>query len=396
MCSVTSSTHERFGVSESAESGGRARLRVLFVNENIGGHATVHHHLRHGFADHDIVAASFIDVPPRGPVRRLVGTPLPGLDRLDLDLQPLRAQLAAAAWVRRALKDHHEPYDVLHVYTHNAALLSSDVLRAVPAVVSLDTTNARNAYRLPYRSPTRFTPATVACSKPFERRVFDAATTVVANSQWAAGSLIDDYGLPPSKIRVIPFGIRGPDKAPPRHHRICRPRVGFVGRQFAAKGGTALLEAFDRYLRGRAELLLVTQEPVEPADGITVVSDLRQGDRRLWELLESCDIFAFPSIIDQAPNAVLEAMATGLPVVAVDTAAVGEMVVDGDTGILIGPDDPDALGRALSELVDNPDKRRMMGLAGRRRFEQVYDLGIGVEALAVTLVQARERWQDNR
>jgi glycosyltransferase involved in cell wall biosynthesis len=378
------------------ETGGRAPLRVLFVNENIGGHATVHHHMGHGFADHDIISATFIDVPPRGLVRRLAGAPVPGLDRLDLDLQPLRAQLAAAAWVRRALKAHHEPYDVLHVYTQNAALLSSDLLRSVPTVVSLDTTNARNAYRLPYRAPTRFTPATVACSKPFERRVFDAATTVVANSRWAAGSLIDDYGLAPSEVRVIPFGIRGPDAAPRRDHRIGRPRVGFVGRQFAAKGGVALLEAFDRYLRGRAELLLVTEEPVEPAEGITVVADLRQGDRRLWELLESCDIFAFPSTIDQAPNAVLEAMAAGLPVVAVDTAAVGEMVVDGGTGILIGSDDPDALGRALSELVDNGDKRRMMGHAGRRRFEQVYDLDIGLEALAATLVQAGERWQDNR
>ena len=372
------------------------RLRTLFVNENIGGHATVHHHMQQGFVDHPTIDASFLDVPPAGVARRIVGASVPGLDRLDLDLQPLRAQLAAAAWVRRALALHPDPYDVLHIYTHNAALLSAGLLRAGPSVVSLDTTTARNAYRLPYRSPTRFTPMTVALSKPLEQRVFAAATSVVANSAWAAESLIETYRLPTAKLRVIPFGLRGPDTTPRRAGRSKRPRIGFVGRQFVGKGGATLLAAFDNHLQGQAELLLVTTEEVAPRPGITVVSDLEQGDLRLWELLESCDIFAFPSTIDQAPNAVLEAMASGLPVVAVDTAAVGEMVVDGETGLLIGPGDVRALGQALQELVTNVDMRLRMGCAGRRRFEAVYDLDIGLEALAATIVEADRQWKVNR
>ena len=77
-------------------------MRVLFVNENIGGHATVHHHLRRALEAHPEVEADFLDVPPPSLLRRLIGMRLPGLAGLDLDLQPLRAQLAASAWVRFA------------------------------------------------------------------------------------------------------------------------------------------------------------------------------------------------------------------------------------------------------------------------------------------------------
>lgn len=378
------------------------RLSTLFVNENIGGHATVHHHLRHGFVDHPAIDASFLDVPPPGLVRRIAGASVPGLDRLDLDLQPLRAQLTAAGWVRRAVASYPDSYDVLHVYTHNAALLSTGLLRAGPSVVSLDTTTAHNGYRLPYRSPTRFTPITVALSKPFEQRAFSAATLVVANSAWAAESLLETYHLPNEKLRVIPFGVRGPEHRPFRENRSCpgdrsaKPRIGFVGRQFVAKGGTTLLAAFDQFLRDDAELLLVTKEKVATRPGVTVVADLEQADPRLWDLLGSCDIFAFPSTIDQAPNAVLEAMAAGLPVVAVDTAAVGEMVIDGETGLLVGPHEIPALGHALRELVIDVDKRKRFGLAGRCRFEEIYDLDIGVRALTDTIVEAAERWKAAR
>lgn len=372
------------------------RLSTLFVNENIGGHATVHHHMRHGFADHPGIDASFLDVPPPGLVRRMAGASVPGLDRLDLDLQPLRAQLTAGGWVRRAVASYPDPYDVLHVYTHNAALLSTGLLRANPSVVSLDTTTAHNGYRLPYRSPTRFTPITVALSKPLEKRVFAAATMVVANSAWAAESLVETYRVPNEKLRVIPFGIRGPQNLPRRENRSARPRIGFVGRQFVAKGGATLLAAFDQFLRDDAELLLVTKEKVATRPGVTVVSDLDQTDPRLWDLLESCDIFAFPSAIDQAPNAVLEAMASALPVVAVDTAALGEMVIDGETGILVGPHDVPALGQALRELVIDVDKRNRLGRAGRCRFEEIYDLDVGLRALAATIVEAADRWKTAR
>ncbi|MCP3912423.1 MAG: glycosyltransferase family 4 protein [Actinomycetia bacterium] len=349
-------------------------MRVLFVNENIGGHATVHHHLRLALGAHPEIEADFLDVPTPSLLRRLAGARVPGLASLDLDLQPIRAQLAASAWVRRAIGGRLGRYDVLHVYTQNAALLSQSALRQVPSVISTDTTTTENAYRRPHRQPTRFTPITVSASKPFERRALGAANIVVANSTWARRNLVVEYQLAPDRVRSQPLGITpppiGPGPAPGTASH--RPTIVFVGHQLERKGGRQLLELHQRHLAHRADLVLITSEAVAPAPRVTVVNDLVPGDDRLWPLLRRGAIFAFPSHIDQAPNAVLEAMAAGLPVVAMDTAALPEMVDHGRTGLLTDGGDRDLLA-ALTALIDDPSRRWAMGTAGRAHFEARYD-----------------------
>ncbi len=364
-------------------------MKVLFVNENIGGHATVHHHLRLALQAVPDVDARFLDVPAPGFLRRVLGASVPGLGRLDLDLQPIRAQLALSAWVARRLDRLADDVDVIHLYTQNAGLLSASTFRRVPTVVSLDTTNARNAYRLPYRSATRFTPLAVPFSKWFERRVFDAADRVIANSEWAAASLHEDYGLDDTKVVVMPLGVTAPEVptvAPPN-----RPTIVFLGRQFESKGGAVLLRAWRRSVSDRADLVLVTKDPVAEEPGVRVIGDLDQGDDRLWAILAGATMLAFPSTIDQAPNAVLEAMAAGLPVIAVPTAGVAEMVVDGATGVHVAADDERDLAAALSRLVDNPDECRRMGAAGRARFVDRYDAVRSTAALVAHLRATADR-----
>lgn len=355
-------------------------MRVLFVNENIGGHATVHHNLRVCLDERDDVETIFLDVPAASGLRRVLAASLPLLGRLDLDLHALRAQLAASWWVRRRIREQIGNVDVVHIYTQNAGLLCTGAIGGTPCVVSLDTTNAENAYRLPFRSPTRFTALSVAVGRPIERRVYRRADRIVANSAWAATSLRDVYGIQDDKIITMPFGIVGPDELPARADNTL-PRIVFVGRQFEAKGGDLLLEVFERRFAGRAELVLVTQEPVRASPGVTVISDLRQGDGRLWEILAESDIFAFPSSIDQAPNAVIEAMAAGLPVIAVRSAAMQEMVVDESSGLLIEPGDSEGLEAALELMIEDTDRRRSMGSAGRERFELVYDARMATSKL---------------
>jgi glycosyltransferase involved in cell wall biosynthesis len=362
-------------------------VKVLFVNENIGGHATVHHHLRAALELRSDVEAVFVDGDPPGPFRRVVGASLPVLGKLDLDLQPLRAQLAHSAHLRRSVQRLAETVDVVHVYSQNAALSWPDVLRRHPSVVSSDTTNMRNAYRLPYRRPTRFTPHALRPTLFFERRVLDAADLVIANSEWAAESMQQDYQVGPDRLEVFPFGITAP--ATPQRRELSRPSIAFLGRQFDRKGGRELVEAWRRWCSDRADLVLITQDRLQPEPGVRVINDLEPGDGRLWDVLADVSILAFPSTIDQAPNAVIEAMASALPVVAGPTAAVVEMVVDGETGLLVQPDDVDALGRALARLVDDAALRRRLGDAARRRFEERYDATASTDRLIDVLHRAR-------
>ncbi len=355
-------------------------MKVLFVNENIGGHATVHHHLKLCLEDRSDVDATFLDVPKATGWRRFISASLPGLGRHDLDFQPLRAQLAAAWWVRRQIRRMATDFDLVHFYTQNTALLSVGSMKNVPCVISLDTTNAENAYRIPFRTATRFTPLAVRVGRPFEQRVYRCADHVIANTGWAARSLREHYGLADERVTTMPFGIVGPHTVAERAP-VERPKIIFVGRQFQAKGGDMLLEVFQRRFAGKAELVLITREPVEPAAGVTVIDDMEQGDARLWAFLAESDIFAFPSSIDQAPNAVIEAMAAGLPVIAVRTSGIQEMVVDGTTGLLIEPGDAEGLEQALEILIDDIERRRSMGAKARCRFEHVYDAEKATAAL---------------
>ena len=163
----------------------------------------------------------------------------------------MRAQLALSVVVRRRLERLIDDVDVVHLYTQNAGLVSLSLFRRRPLVISLDTTNARNAYRLPYRAPTRFTPWSVPMSMWFERRLFAEARTIVANSEWAASSLRDDYGLSDDRVVVVPAGIEAP-VVERRRSVGDRPTIVFLGRQLERKGGLELLDAWRQNAADRA------------------------------------------------------------------------------------------------------------------------------------------------
>ncbi len=370
-------------------------MKVLFVNENIGGHANVHAHLRNSLRAHPEVEAEFVDAPKPAGLRRVAGTRLPGLAGHDLDLQALRSQLALSRWVARTIRDRAHLFDVLHVYTGNAGLRIPRLLKLMPSVVATDATNATNGYRLPGREPGRFTPASIRFSQRFERPVYDAATLVVANTEWIAGSLREDYGVSEDKLRVMPYGILAPDFGPgpapgTAAAPAALPQLVFVGRQLERKGALRLHRLHQKHLADLCELVIVTPEEVPPGRNVRAVHDVTVASGRLWEVLRDASVFAFPSLIDQAPNVVIEAMAAGLPVVGVTVAAMPQMVPP-DCGRLVAPDDDAALVSALRELIDQPELRQRMGAAGRRRFMETYDAATTTRDLIEVLGEARSR-----
>jgi glycosyltransferase involved in cell wall biosynthesis len=90
-------------------------------------------------------------------------------------------------------------------------------------------------------------------------------------------------------------------------------------------------------------------------------------------LLAAADIFTLPSRFEGLPMSVIEAMLTGLPVVATNVRGPAEQVVDEVTGLSVAPGDAASLGAALGRLVRDPDLRARMGQAGRQRALDSYD-----------------------
>jgi glycosyltransferase involved in cell wall biosynthesis len=88
------------------------------------------------------------------------------------------------------------------------------------------------------------------------------------------------------------------------------------------------------------------------------------------DLQAASDLFALSSVREGLPVVVLEAMRAGRPVVATDVGGTAEAVEDGRTGLVVPPSDVTALTGALSALAGDPDRRRTMGEAGRRRWAE--------------------------
>jgi glycosyltransferase involved in cell wall biosynthesis len=210
---------------------------------------------------------------------------------------------------------------------------------------------------------------TAACLRLFFRR----CTRLLPWSEWAAGSMAKDYRALPEKIRVVAPGIDLEQWFPVSGKGSGLPRLLFVGGDFERKGGPLLLDVYRRHLRDECELHLVTRHAIDPEPGVHVYADLKVGDSRLHELYQSCDVLVLPTLADCFSMAALEAMACGLPVIISAIGGIPEIVVDGETGMLIPPGNGDSLLQALRAVLSSSALRERLGAAGRRRVERFFD-----------------------
>jgi glycosyltransferase involved in cell wall biosynthesis len=214
----------------------------------------------------------------------------------------------------------------------------------------------------------------------------------------------------PGKVHAIAHGVDlGAFAPPPAPRPAGRQRVLFVSRISPEKGVHVLVDAFAAVAARlpEAELRLVGAEGIVAREMLAGISR-DPAVRRLAELsapgyLERCldrlppevrarvtlagaldreavaeeyrqaDVFVSPSLSEAFGMSILEAMASGLPAVVSRVGGMPEIVADGDTGLVVPPDDPHALGDAVASLLEDPVRRVAMGEAGRRRAEEAYD-----------------------
>lgn len=340
--------------------------RFAFVLEQTLGHVAHGRNVERAIAgDPDIEPSVMrIDFADAAGIQRLPG----------LRTWSWRASVAA----RNALEERvrQGPLDGVFIHTQVAALLATQIMRSVPTVISLDATpqifdRVGDAYGH-HRGPD----LVELMKRRFNTRAFASASRLVTWCRWAGYSLISDYGVPADKVDVIPPGVDlnifRPSLVPKKPGRV---RVLFVGAHFERKGGLELLEAA-RGLGDEVELDLVTaSEVVNIPAGVraTVHRGLKPQSDKLVQLYQAADIFALPSRGDCMPQAVTEALACGLPVVATSVGAIAEMVADEVNGHLVRPRDPRALSAAIASLVKSPARRRGMGHSGLLIARQEHD-----------------------
>jgi glycosyltransferase involved in cell wall biosynthesis len=129
------------------------------------------------------------------------------------------------------------------------------------------------------------------------------------------------------------------------------------------------------YLVGDGKLQTEIQQRVDQLDLTENIKLLGfQTHERVSELLDRSDILVLPSLSEGIPVAVMEAMASGLPVIATNVTGVPELVEDGVTGLLVPSKNSSALSEAILKLVRSPDLRNRMGAAGRRKVLEEFNM----------------------
>jgi len=103
-------------------------------------------------------------------------------------------------------------------------------------------------------------------------------------------------------------------------------------------------------------------------------------DHLLAKAYSAADIFVIPSLQDNLPNTVLEAMACATPVVGFNTGGIPDMVINNETGLLANVGDEKALASKINYLINNPEQRKNMGVLGRKLVEEKFGLGIQSKA----------------
>jgi len=204
---------------------------------------------------------------------------------------------------------------------------------------------------------------------------FQNARALFPWSQWAADSMIRDYGADPQKVHIIPPGI---DLKKWKY--ISRDNAGnithifFVGGGFKRKGGDLLLRWAERTKARNWMLHMVTRDAVQPpCECVRIYNGMSPNDPELMELYRQADIFILPTLGDCYSLASMEAMATGLPVIVSAVGGIPDIIHEGETGFLVPPGDEEALAHRLEFLIANPELRKEMGDAARRDAEERYD-----------------------
>ena len=230
----------------------------------------------------------------------------------------------------------------------------------------------------------------IADAEKLQQEILTSARHVFTLSEWTAASVRDDCGVPGERVTVV---YAGSNLHVPLHVSAFRREheILFVGMDWARKGGPLLLEAFRSVRRvfPAATLRVVGCDPGLREPGVRIEGLLDRRDPAQFDLLcqayleASC--FCLPSTFDPFPNAIIEAMSLGLPAVAFDTGSRREAVVDGETGFLARDGDVGDLARAITQLFEDPERRRVMGEQARKRVERDFTWGRVVERIGTVI-----------
>ena len=319
-------------------------------------------------------------------------TPRPGEIRDRIDLLELATMWTAgfpeprtfSMRIARLLARRRDEFDVVH---DNQCLGSGllDIAGFLPVVATVHHPITRDldvdlAAAKWWRRPlVRRWYGFLGMQKRVARQIPDLLTV----SSSSAADIAADFGVSSQQLHLVPLGVDTDLFRPDAAQRVPGRIVAISSADRPLKGIANLLRALARLrVHHNVELQLIARlEPDGPtekliaelgvSDIVTVSSGL--SDAQVAGLLASAEIACIPSLYEGFSLPAVEAMASGTPIVASRAGALPEVLgADGACAELVAPGDVDDLTRALSGLLDSPERRRRLGEAGRLRAVEVF------------------------
>jgi len=259
---------------------------------------------------------------------------------------------------------------LLHFHTQPAAYASIGRMKRTPSIVSIDATQEL----MSLEAPAGFQRSTYWPNIARDRKIYRAARAIVATSHWAARDLARNYAESADKVTVIPYPVRFQWFPQPQPRAEGKVVFLFMGGDFPRKGGPQLLDVWRDLKLNDAVLRIATGShtvlPKVPP-GVEVVMSTKPHTPEWQRLWREADVFVMPTRAEAFGMVYQEAAAAGVPAIGTRLNAIPEIIIDGETGMLVTVDDSRELARAIETLAHSRELRLAMGAKARSRMLEI-------------------------
>jgi glycosyltransferase involved in cell wall biosynthesis len=238
-----------------------------------------------------------------------------------------------------------------------------------------------------------------------------SADALVTHSEAHRATMADELRLDMSGIRVVPHGIRVAPSFRRPSPADGDPTIVYLGRLEKRKGTFDLLQAIPQVLPKvpRARFVLIGADRPHCPGGRTHAEFIQQAlapevrgrvtllgrlpDAEVDHWLQRADLFVAPSLYESFGLIFLEAMRWGTPVIGTTAGGIPEIIEDGRTGLLVPPSNPAALAAAITGLLQDEGRRRLLGEAGRCHVERCFSTERMAKDVEDLYCQTIRRWR---
>ena len=314
----------------------------------------------------------------------------------DEFLYNAKFQLECYKWIQKLYKE--EKIDLFHShFGHMPDLLIKLRGLNIPIITTAHVTNSGLSQSL-METGVKFRDLETAGKysvilAPFlsfiERIYLKKCTHIIAVSHWMKNILVQNYGINEKLIEVIPNGVN-PNLFDQNNHTnllsdIKDPIILFTGRFTSTKGINYIIEAIPKVLSKEKNVHFVFVGGGNPEPYLKQIKELGissknytylgyiEDYRDMAAIYSKASVYLAPSLYENLPIRILEAMSAGTPIIASNICAIPEAIEDGINGLLIPPRDSDALAEKILYLLQNKELAIKMGVCARNTIQSKFE-----------------------